>query len=438
MMKVLSSFIVLIFINISIFGQSYTSYFTGNEEDKSVDDLEFSLTVMGGGAEVDYAMKMFLEDAKGGDVLVLRTSGADGYNDYLYSELGVIVNSVETIVCHSQSASYDPYVLDRILKAEAVWFAGGDQWKYLSYWRDTPLQQYLNFAILDRGMPVGGTSAGMAIMGQYQFTAENGTVTSEQALADPYNDRMTIDNRPFLIMPLPVSIIFDSHFDDPDRRGRMLTFLARIKEDYGKHVVGIGLEEYTAARLQGGYMTMLNDNWDDEEDFTHVFSYDCNVDPLDFIVEPDSPLTWSGNHLRYRKFRSSPSLITFINLLTGSYNVVPDVNVEISIIDGAVVQVESSMFEFPMLCSPISSSTITIEDHITISPNPAYSALSVETNGELIDRISIYSDDGKIVYYYESSQSDKCTLDISTLRSGLYFMNILTENKQVVRKIVKL
>ena len=42
---------------------------------------------MGGASEDDNAMKWFLERANGGDVLVLRATGADGYNDYLFSSL---------------------------------------------------------------------------------------------------------------------------------------------------------------------------------------------------------------------------------------------------------------------------------------------------------------------------------------------------------------
>ena len=43
--------------------------------------------MMGGATEDDNAMKWFLERANGGDVLILRASGSDGYNQYLYSQL---------------------------------------------------------------------------------------------------------------------------------------------------------------------------------------------------------------------------------------------------------------------------------------------------------------------------------------------------------------
>lgn len=89
---------------------------------------------MGGASEHDNAMKWFLEQANGRDVLVLRTSGSNGYNDYMLNQLGVNINSVETIVCHNASASQETYIHDKIKNAEAIWFAGGDQWTYISYW----------------------------------------------------------------------------------------------------------------------------------------------------------------------------------------------------------------------------------------------------------------------------------------------------------------
>lgn len=61
----------------------------------------------------------------------------------------------------------------------------GNQWTYVSYWRNTPVDSLVNKAIAERNVVVGGTSAGMAIMGNYYFSAENGTVTSGQALANP-------------------------------------------------------------------------------------------------------------------------------------------------------------------------------------------------------------------------------------------------------------
>lgn len=62
--------------------------------------------------------------ADGGDILVLRASGSDGYNNYFYSQLGVTINSVETIVFNNGQAASNAYIQRRIDEAEAIWLAG--------------------------------------------------------------------------------------------------------------------------------------------------------------------------------------------------------------------------------------------------------------------------------------------------------------------------
>ncbi len=220
------------------FGQNYTSYYLGNTSDV-VTSPKGGVCLMGGATEHDEAMKWFLQQADGGDVLVLRATGSNGYNDYMLNQLGISINSVETIVCNNASASQDAYLQQKINQAEAIWFAGGNQWTYVSYWRNTPVDSLVNKAIAERNVVVGGTSAGMAIMGKYYFSAQNGTITSAQALTNPYNSLVTVSDEPFLVNQHLSNVITDTHYDSPDRKGRHVTFLSRIMQDY--QAVGKGI-----------------------------------------------------------------------------------------------------------------------------------------------------------------------------------------------------
>ena len=38
----------------------------------------------------------------------------------------------------------------------------------------------------------------------------------------------------------------DTHFDNPDRRGRLFTFMARARADWGLDATAIACDEYTA------------------------------------------------------------------------------------------------------------------------------------------------------------------------------------------------
>ena len=82
----------------------YTSYFTGNTMDKKTSP-KGGVCLMGGSSEDDNALRWFLDQSDGGDILVLRASGSNGYNDYMYSDLGVTINSVESIVVKNKDAS---------------------------------------------------------------------------------------------------------------------------------------------------------------------------------------------------------------------------------------------------------------------------------------------------------------------------------------------
>lgn len=202
---------------------------------------------MGGGGDVDEAFQWMDDRGGHGDFLVLRGSGADGYQEYLDDITEA--NSVQTLVIKDAQAAHDPFVVERIQRAEAVFLAGGDQWNYVGKWKDSPLLDALNGAIL-KGVPIGGTSAGLAVLGQHLFTAEKNTVTPEEALVNPYDEKITLSSD-FLKAPVLEGLITDSHFSERDRMGRLVSFMGRLQTDGDlSSLRGVGVDEGTAALVQ--------------------------------------------------------------------------------------------------------------------------------------------------------------------------------------------
>lgn len=289
---------LLLFISIQFVGfllnaQNFNSYFTGNPID-SLTLGKKGICLMGGATEHDNAMKWFLERANGGDVLVLRASGADGYNDYMFTDLGVNINSVETIVFNDISALSEVYIHNKIKTAEAIWFAGGDQWDYISFWRNTVIDSLINEGIENRNIAIGGTSAGMAIQGEYYFTAENGTISSTSALSNPFHTNITLSNIPFIENQFLINTITDTHFDNPDRKGRLITFLARIITDFNVDVKAIACDEYTAVCIdENGIAKSFGDypNYDEDIYFIQSNCHISNNKPE--ICNQQNPLTWN-------------------------------------------------------------------------------------------------------------------------------------------------
>lgn len=277
--------------------QNYTSFLTGNATDLIANPTG-GICLMGGATESDQAMQWFLQRANGGDILVLRASGADGYNDYFYTDLGITVNSVETIRFNAASAASEAYIQDKIQKAEAIWFAGGDQWNYVSYWRNNAIDSLINDAIENRNIVIGGTSAGMAILGQVYFSAENGSVTSAEALNDPYNTYMTVDSTDFLHNDWLQEVITDTHYDDPDRKGRHVAFLARMTQDYGMDAKGIACDEYTAVCISPEGIARVYGDYPSNDDNAYFIQRNCAVaGNLPEVCTAGSPLSWDRNDL---------------------------------------------------------------------------------------------------------------------------------------------
>lgn len=283
--------------------QTYTSYRTGSATDTLTQPLG-GVCLMGGATEDDNAMKWFLQRANGGDVLVLRATGSNGYNDYLYSQLGIPVHSVETIVCNQAGAAFDPYVQQRIAQAEAVWFAGGNQWTYISYWRNTPVDSLLNIALHQRRIVIGGTSAGMAIQGQHYFSAQNGTATSATALANPFDTTITPDTAAFLSNNWLTQTITDTHFDNPDRRGRLVVFLARLFAMNMNPTKAIACDEYTAVCIDTLGMAKVFGQYPASDDNAYFIQLNCDIDsPGPETCAAAVPLTWNHDSLALRVYQ---------------------------------------------------------------------------------------------------------------------------------------
>ena len=222
---------------------TYEYYLTGDPDDV-VTATSHGMLLAGGSNDIADAMRWMIDRSGGGDFVVIRCSGSDGYNPWIYNRLGG-VDSIESIVFLSSKACYDEFVLDKIRNAEALFIAGGDQWDYVSMWKGTPVEDAIHF-VADKPAPVGGTSAGLAVLGEFVFSAKHDTIDSEEALMDPVDSSVAIE-RDFLSLQNMEDKITDSHFVARDRMGRLVTFLARIVDNgRSDEAMGIGIDEKTA------------------------------------------------------------------------------------------------------------------------------------------------------------------------------------------------
>ncbi|MDP3844742.1 MAG: cyanophycinase [Oxalobacteraceae bacterium] len=271
---------------------SYSYFVTGNAQAQVViptPPSTASIVLMGGGPDVDEAFRWMIARAgiqpgTGGRFVVIRATGTDAYDPYIYysdaalttsatiadqwvggASLGL--TSVETLVIPSITAANDTFVNSVVSKAHAVFIAGGNQSDYINYWKGTKLDQTLQY-LMKNNVPIGGTSAGLVVLGQFDYAALKGTVTSTQALSNPYNKYMTLDPSPlgltggFLAPSALANTVLDAHLDSRDRMGRLIAFVARLvapNSSFGcpggilaaATARGIGVDVETALLVQG-------------------------------------------------------------------------------------------------------------------------------------------------------------------------------------------
>ena len=229
------------------------------------------------------------EAAGGGDFVVLRASGTDEYGEYILPLCNC--NSVETIVFRNRAAATDSFVIEKIRNAEAIFIAGGDQSNYVRFWKDTPVEDAIHH-VLAKPAPIGGTSAGMAIMGEFSYSAMTpNSLLAEVALADPYHDDLTLETD-FLRIEGLQGIITDQHLVERNRIGRTVALLARLLQDgHTEQARAIAADRETSVHLDPvtGDMTI---HATADHDTPFVYFMQSTAQPA--RCEPGMSLSFSG------------------------------------------------------------------------------------------------------------------------------------------------
>ncbi len=235
--------------------KNFDYFVTGDPALPRAAHTEFTLALMGGGGSVDAAYASIASHAGGGHIVILRAVSDDSFDpedgDYGVSfstKWGPVI-SAETIVFHRREASFDPRVIAALRNADGIFLAGGDQGNYIRYWKGTPVQDALN-AHVRANRPIGGSSAGLAILGHYSYTClDSISMESKLALVDPYNSGVTLENE-FLHLKFLDSVFTDTHFSARSRLGRLIVYVARSDKDHpSDKVFGFGIDEKSAVLI---------------------------------------------------------------------------------------------------------------------------------------------------------------------------------------------
>jgi cyanophycinase-like exopeptidase len=259
------------------------------------------IMLVGGGANHPQgAYSWFVSQAACGDIVVIENNqsaatasanamefarlGARSVDVFDFNVIGDSTLSPNAFLVACDLDGYGTEFLDKLGGAEAVYFRGGNQWPYVQLLNaDVAATSIISEGNSCGGLVVGGTSAGMAILGQYVYTAEftQGAgatdLTSQDILAnfrtpkfwnyDPHiqQNRDAISTHVLDLGQLE-GVLTETHLNDADkdgsqssghtidRLGRFLSFLGAALLDgdafgRGGYVNGIAADKDTALTI---------------------------------------------------------------------------------------------------------------------------------------------------------------------------------------------
>lgn len=206
-----------------------------------------SVLMVGGGSEdyndwSDEPYGWFVQAADSGKIINIDASSTASFYPAYFQWLGAHVSS-HALQIPSRSTANDSSTYLELISAEGIFIEGGNQWPYVNYWKGTLVEDAIH-QVFQNGGAIGGTSAGLAVLGEFVFDAENGSLYPDQVAYNPYYYRVSITDDFLQILP---SIFTDSHFHTRARLGRLVPMMARRIQDHSNdNIMGIGVDDNTA------------------------------------------------------------------------------------------------------------------------------------------------------------------------------------------------
>jgi cyanophycinase len=160
---------------------------------------------------------------------VLENTGKDYAQ--LFLDLGV--RSTRSLEFRTRAESYDESFLAAVQSASGIFISGGTQMRLPATIGGTPLEAEI-LAAYKRGVIIAGTSAGAAVMPKVMIAYGKSGSTPREGMAQ-YSPGLGLTEK----------IVFDQHFRQRDRLGRLLYLIAAHPG-----LLGVGIDENTAAIVE--------------------------------------------------------------------------------------------------------------------------------------------------------------------------------------------
>ncbi len=207
-----------------------------------------SLLLIGGGSEKDTpnswnqaAYSWAVSQSENKRVAIIAYGAADNWlPDCFINSCGASVATNFDISSATTANAQTTY--DELITYDVIFLKGGDQFNYYNTYKDTKTAQAIA-EVYQAGGVVCGTSAGLAVLGEVDFIARNGSAYPNEVLTNPQHPDITLAND---FLPILSGVITDSHFTRRARFPRLVAFINHWAASNEEILLGVGVDEMTA------------------------------------------------------------------------------------------------------------------------------------------------------------------------------------------------
>jgi cyanophycinase len=203
------------------------------------------ICAVGGGSEdynnwSDAPYSWVVQKSDSGKIIILGVSSATEWLPTYFMSFGADTAYNKTISTIAAANLQETF--DELITAKAIFIRGGDQWDYIRLWKGTKVDSAINIVFQNGGV-ISGTSAGAAVLGDVDFSAQSGSAYPDEALQNPFYSRMKFENNFLKLIP---NVLFDTHFIERARHGRLIAMIYNQHYSSGRDLIGAGIDDRTA------------------------------------------------------------------------------------------------------------------------------------------------------------------------------------------------
>lgn len=224
--KIILSLLLTINLTLNLYAQGYICAVGGGSED------------YGDWSDAPYSWVVQKSDS--GKIIILGVSSATEWLPTYFMSFGADTAYNKTISTIAAANLQETY--DELITAKAIFIRGGDQWDYIRLWKGTKVDSAINFVFQNGGV-IAGTSAGAAVLGDVDFSAQSGSAYPDEALQNPFYSRMKFENNFLNLIP---NVLFDTHFTERARHGRLIAMIYNQHYSSSRDLIGAGIDDRTA------------------------------------------------------------------------------------------------------------------------------------------------------------------------------------------------